>query len=145
MGIDKRHDANPSHMRAYASTMGYAFEKYFAQYGENQIHLEWLITPPDFRRRGAATRLCNWGRSFASKRGWMWTVIASPMGQPLYEHLGCHLVGTEPIRVHGEDESVDIFMMEESYENTSLRRFFIALLATLGSLSLGILYFIFRN
>lgn len=75
----------------------------------------------------------------------MWTVIASPMGQPLYEHLGCHLVGTEPIRVHGEDESVDIFMMEESYENTSLRRFFIALLATLGSLSLGILYFIFRN
>lgn len=127
--------------------MGYAFEKYFEQYGKNQIHLEWLITHPDFRRRGAATMLCNWGRRFAYQKGWMWTVIASPMGKAVYEHLGCNLVGTETIRVRGEDESVDIFMMEERLidKHTRLQAPFAISVSVLASLSLFALYYIFKQ
>ncbi|KAJ5115859.1 hypothetical protein N7456_000207 [Penicillium angulare] len=143
LGIDKRRDANPGHMRVYASTMAYAFEKYFVRYGERQIHLAWLITHPDFRRRGAGTMLCDWGRDMASQRGWMWTVIASPMGMSLYQHLGWNMVGTETIRVQEEDESVDIYIMEERFKPAGWQASVVTPIATLASLSFGALYYIF--
>ncbi|KAJ5800681.1 uncharacterized protein N7518_002749 [Penicillium psychrosexuale] len=143
LGINERRDANPEHMRAYSRTMTYAFDTYFAKYGNRQLHLGWLITHPDFRRRGAATMLCDWGRKEAMKRGWMWTVIASPIGKLLYEHLGCDLVGAETIRVLGEDESVDIYMMEERFKHTAWHESVIAPVSTLMSLGLGALYYIF--
>lgn len=127
-------------MSAYSETMKYAFEKYFAKYEKKQIHLVWLITHPDFRRRGAATMLCNWGREEAIKRGWMWTVIASPMGKSVYEHLGCDLLGTETVRVPGEVENVVIYMMEEKFKHPAWLASLVLVSALVG---LGALYCIF--
>jgi hypothetical protein len=128
-------------MTAYSKTMTDAFEKYFSKHGHKQVHLEWLITHPDFRRRGAATMLCNWGREEAMKRSWMWTVISSPMGKSVYEHLGCDLLGAETVRVPGEVEHVVIYMMEEKFKHTAWHTSLVALVSAL--VGLGALYCIF--
>jgi GNAT superfamily N-acetyltransferase len=114
-GIDERHDANRSHMRAYAAAMTRAFSNHFAHHGGQQLHLWMLMTHPDHRRRGAGTMLCDWGRDEARRRGgWALTVMASPMGRNLYEHLGYRVQGSTRARVDGEDEFVDIFAMEKA-------------------------------
>lgn len=101
-------------MRAYAKTMARGFEKYFAKYGKEQVHLWMLITHPNFRRRGAGTMLCDWGQKESAKRGgWVLTLMASPMGRLLYEGLGYKLVGTEKAQLDGENERVDIYCMKK--------------------------------
>lgn len=129
-------------MRTHASTTDYAIEKYFAHYGNRRIHLEWVITHPEFRRRGAGTMLCNWGRTEAAKRGWAWTVTATPTGNLLYEHLGCKVLGTEIVRVQGEDEFVTLDGMERSPDYTTWQAYVARLVSTLAAgLSLGALYY----
>lgn len=92
--------------------MSAAFSKYFSTYGNEQLSLEWLITHPSFRRRGAGTKLCRWGEEEAIKRGcWTLTVMASPLGRLLYEHLGYRHVATVTAQVDGEEEKVDIDAM----------------------------------
>jgi ribosomal protein S18 acetylase RimI-like enzyme len=112
-GINERRDANREHMVAYGEAMTRSFDKSFARYGERQLHLWMLITHPDFRRRGAGTQLCNWGVEESARRGgWILTVMASPMGKSLYDHLGYNLVGCETAKVDGEEEKVDIYALE---------------------------------
>ncbi|KAH6628912.1 acyl-CoA N-acyltransferase [Chaetomium tenue] len=112
-GINERRDANREHMVAYGEAMTENFDKFFARYGEEQLHLWMLITHPDFRRRGAGTQLCNWGVEEAARRGgWILTVMASPMGKNLYDHLGYNLVGYGTAQVDGEAEKVDIYALE---------------------------------
>lgn len=111
-GINIRRDANPEHMRVYADTMSAAFAKYFDTYGNEQLSLDWLITHPDFRRRGAGTMLCQWGENEAIKRGgWTLTVMASPLGTLLYKHLGYRTLGTVTAQVDGERDKVDITVL----------------------------------
>jgi hypothetical protein len=58
--------------------------------------------------------LCNWGLKESAKRGgWNLTIMASPMGRALYQHLGYKLLDTEFAQVSGERESVDIDIMEK--------------------------------
>lgn len=129
-------------MRTHASTTDYAIEKYFAHHANRRIHLEWVITHPEFRRRGAAAMLCNWGLKEASKRGWAWTVTATPTGKLLYEHLGCKVLGTEIVRVQGEDEFVTLDGMERSPNYTTWQAYVARLVCTLAAgLSLGSLYY----
>lgn len=107
-GIHERRDANPTHMKVYSKAISSGFAKYFATYGKEQLFLDMLVTHPNFRRRGAGTMLCNWGRDEAVRKGWTLTVMASPMGRFLYEHLGYTLVGSEKVQADGEDEQFDI-------------------------------------
>lgn len=58
--------------------------------------------------------LCNWGLVVATEKGWMLTVLASPMGKTLYEHLGYKLVGTEKVQANGEDKAFDVYCLEQS-------------------------------
>lgn len=113
-GLSERRDANPEHMRAYSQTVSAACTKYLSIYGNQQLSLEWLITHPSFRRRGAGTKLCRWGEEEAAKRGgWTLTVMASPMGKLLYAHLGYRLVGTVTAGMDGEEETVDIDVLSK--------------------------------
>lgn len=112
-GIHERRDANPAHMREYARALSAGFARFFAPYGKEQIHLWLLVTHPNFRRRGAGTMLCNWGLVEATKKGWILTVLASPMGKILYEHLGYNLVGTEKVQADGEDETFNVYCLEQ--------------------------------
>ncbi|KAI1122725.1 acyl-CoA N-acyltransferase [Nemania abortiva] len=113
-GITERRDANAQHMRVYAAAISRGFKNYLARYGSEQLHLWMLMTHPDFRRRGAGTMLCNWGQDEAVKRGgWSLTVMASPLGRLLYEHLGYQFIGTETAQTDGEKEKVVIDSMSK--------------------------------
>jgi ribosomal protein S18 acetylase RimI-like enzyme len=112
-GINERRDANREHMEAYGKAMARSFDRFFARHGGEQLHLWMLITHPDFRRRGVGTQLCNRGAEDSARRGgWILTVMASPMGKDLYEHLGYRLVGCETAQVEGGDEKVGIYALE---------------------------------
>jgi ribosomal protein S18 acetylase RimI-like enzyme len=98
-------------MKEFADSLSRGFEKYFAQYGKEQVHLWLLTTHPDFRRRGAGTMLCNWGKKQAIQKGWVLTVLASPMGKLLYQELGYKLVGSVVVQVDGEDEKLEVYCL----------------------------------
>ncbi|KAF4470357.1 gnat family [Fusarium albosuccineum] len=112
-GIDERRDANPQHMRVYAAAAARGFKDHFAKYGNNQLNLWMLVTHPDYRCRGAATMLCNWGQKESMKTGRILTVMASPMGKELYEELGYGVVGSVTAQVEGEEEKVEIDILEK--------------------------------
>ncbi|KAM5343251.1 hypothetical protein ACJ41O_014217 [Fusarium nematophilum] len=112
-GINERRDANPQHMRVYAAAVSRGFNNHFAKYGNHQVNLWMLVTHPNFRRRGAATMLCNWGQKEAIRTSRMLTVMASPMGKALYRELGYEDVGAVTAQVEGEEEKVVIDILEK--------------------------------
>jgi predicted acetyltransferase len=110
----ERDDIDLQHLRAYNEAMSQGFEMYFRKYHQRQLHLWMLMTHPQFRRRGAGTMLCNWGLKESAKRGdWPLTLMASPMGKGLYEHLGYKLLGNGVAQISGEEAKVDIYAMEK--------------------------------
>ncbi|KAI2602325.1 acyl-CoA N-acyltransferase [Hypoxylon sp. NC1633] len=116
----RRRDVNALHFREFKRRMNDAFDFYFGQYGDGQIHLWLLATLPDFRRRGAGTRLCRWGLEQASQRLLHATVLASPMGKRLYEELSFATCGSFIVQAGGETEKLEIWAM--SYPKTEGRR-----------------------
>jgi GNAT superfamily N-acetyltransferase len=50
--------------------------------------LEILATHPDFRRKGLASRLMEWGTQKADEKGVEMYLDSSKMGRPLYEKFG---------------------------------------------------------
>ncbi|KAI0834246.1 acyl-CoA N-acyltransferase [Hypoxylon sp. FL0890] len=107
----QRRDANASHFRKFKQQMNAEFDSYFGKYGDNQIHLWLLATHPDFRRRGAGTRLCRWGLERASRQSLYTTVLASPMGRSLYAELSFVDCGSFMVQVDGETEKLEIWAM----------------------------------
>ena len=81
-------------MKEVESTLGKAFTQFFVKYGEKQVHLWLLATHPDYRRRGAATMLCQWGFEKVKEKSWIVPLFASPLGKLLYEHLGYELLAS---------------------------------------------------
>lgn len=80
-------------------------------YDEKQIYLSVLVVHPDFRRRGAGTKLVSWGIMTAEEKKWSVTLCASPMGKFLYEHLKFKTLGTELVQVEGEEEILESTVM----------------------------------
>lgn len=97
--------------------MDAAFEKYFSQHGEDQVHLWLLCTHPSFRRRGAATLLCGWGLDRATEQGQPATVLASPMGKSLYEAVGFRLDGSFVIGIDDEEEHFTYWALTKQHQD----------------------------
>lgn len=111
IGAEERKDANKEHCRAYAQAVHQRPKKYFAEFGKKQIYLSILMTHPDFRRRGAGTMLAEWGIRYAEDRSWPVTVLASPMGKLLYEHLGFITIATKVVQVKGKEVKLETTVM----------------------------------
>lgn len=110
--IEPRRDAHPRRMEAFTDTMEVAHCQYFSDiYGTNHIHLKILATHPDYWRRGAGTKLCNWGIDLAEKNRTYISVFASPMGEKLYARLGFKELAIVVVQVKGEEEKVSISAM----------------------------------
>lgn len=110
--IEPRRDAHPRRMEAFTDVMEVARRRYFSDiYGADHIHLKILATHPDYRRRGAGTKLCNWGIDLAKKNQTYISVFASPMGEKLYAHLGFKELAVVVVQVKGEEEKVSITAM----------------------------------
>ena len=93
-------------MRYFATRVQEVFQLHFSQYGAKQLHLVNLATHSDYRRRGCGAALCRWGMKKAEDKGWVSTVFGSPMGKLLYMSVGFRIIGTEPLRVPGEEEGL---------------------------------------
>jgi len=100
-------------MKAFVDALGQGFNKYFGPYGKDQVHLWLLATHPDFRRRGAGTMLCNWGKERAMERGHTLTVLASSMGKILYGAVGYNVLGSVIVQADEEEERFEVFCMEQ--------------------------------
>ena len=107
-GINERCDANKKHMEAYAKALPAGLKKYF---GSEQIPLWEVVTHPDFRRRGAASMICEWGQKEPDKDGKSLSLLATPMGKGLYSKLGYHVLGSVVVQVVGEEERVVVDAM----------------------------------
>lgn len=109
---DSRRDAHPKRMEAFIDAMEVAHRRYFSDVHETgHIRLRILATHPDYRRRGAGTKLCNWGIDLAVKNQTYISVFASPMGKKLYARLGFKELAVVVVQVEGEEESVSISAM----------------------------------
>ena len=114
----RRRDVNADHFRQFSITMAAGFARFFGSHGNAQVHLWLLATHPDFRRRGAATRLCQWGLDQAALRGPVCTtVLASQMGKALYTELGFSLDGSFIVRVDDEPEELCIWALTHAEED----------------------------
>ena len=111
-------------MEAFTTSLMKAKQTYFDEYGDSRIHLRILGTHPDYQRRGAATRHCQWSMTLAKERNMAVTLFSSPVGQQVYTHLGFKLLGTVIVQVEGEEEKVSIGAMlyESRHENRSQPR-----------------------
>ncbi|KAF5714752.1 hypothetical protein FGLOB1_3368 [Fusarium globosum] len=105
-GINERRDVNKKHMEAYAEALPVGIKKYFKQFGSDQIPLWEVVTHPDFRRRGAASMICEWGQKEADRDGKSLSLLATPMGKGLYLKLGYRVLGSVVVQVEGEEERV---------------------------------------
>lgn len=66
------------------------FEQFLASWSRDSKHLylALLMTDPRFQRRGIGTALLEWGHKYADEAGVPAFLIASPVGHPLYQHVG---------------------------------------------------------
>lgn len=67
-------------------------------------NLELLVTDRQFRRRGAATRLIEWGTAEADNEGVCCGVAASGMGARVYSACRFERLKTGVVQVHGQSE-----------------------------------------
>ncbi|UPK96923.1 hypothetical protein LCI18_007858 [Fusarium solani-melongenae] len=101
-----RRDADPKHLAAFQAALKESTEKYFSQFGPDQIKLQILGALSKYRRRGFATHLCKWGMERAARDKLVMTVSASPQGYHLYASLGFRKLGQKVVHAPGEEESL---------------------------------------
>ena len=77
-------------------------------------NLELLVTDRQFRRRGAATRLIEWGTAEADSEGVCCSVAASGMGAPVYRACGFEKLKTGVVQVHGQSEILEYDVMRRN-------------------------------
>lgn len=107
-----RRDANPARAKAFRQCGIEGKQRYFDNvYGDAQIHLQILGTHPDYMHHGHGTNLCKWGMSKAVKDNVVVSILAGPIGKPLYSHLGFKYLGTLVVQVPDEEEKVYMYAM----------------------------------
>lgn len=76
------------------------FERFLASWSRDSKHLylALLMTDPDFQRRGIGTAMLDWGHKYADEAGIPAFLVASPVGHPLYQHVGWKDVDT-PLQI----------------------------------------------
>ncbi|KAL8791916.1 MAG: hypothetical protein Q9195_005492 [Heterodermia aff. obscurata] len=110
-GADRR-DVNPKRQAVFREAGSKGKQTLFDDvYGPNQIHLQILGTHPDYMRRGYGSALVYWGIAVAKANNLAVSLMASPMGIPLYTHLGFKHVKRIILRVPEETEEVYIDAM----------------------------------
>ncbi|KAK3325009.1 hypothetical protein B0H66DRAFT_472070 [Apodospora peruviana] len=103
-----RRDASQMHMKAYRLATEFAQTKFFDRLlGHRQISLAQLATDPAYFRRGAATKLVEWGiEMLARKQNLPISLFAGPMGYRLYQRMGFRSVVMATVQVSGEKEEL---------------------------------------
>lgn len=106
-----RRDINLEHCKSAKVALDAAKKRYFTDLGPERIHLRVLAVRPDFQRRGAGAALCRRVIERAREQKRSVTLIASPMGRPLYSSVGFSYEGTVHIQTEGEEEKLSVGAM----------------------------------
>lgn len=102
-----RHDVDRAREAAFSKTMSsYAREHFVAEFGDRHLHLGMIATHPDYQRRGAAGMMLRWGIDKAEREGLAISLFASPMGKPVYQHMGYEVRDVVRVQVEGEEEFI---------------------------------------
>lgn len=112
-----RRDINLEHIKAAKAAVDAAKQRYFADLGPERIHLRVLAVRPDFQRRGAGAALCKRVLERAREQERSVSLIASPMGRPLYSSVGFSYEGTVNIQTEGEEEKLSVGAMLFRYRD----------------------------
>jgi GNAT superfamily N-acetyltransferase len=98
-------------MIAFEKAMNYTHSTYWETIFPHNYYLALLATHPDYRRRGAGTALTQWGIDQALAAGVDVGLEASPMGFPLYQHLGFILLEDLVVKPDNDPASVLLRIM----------------------------------
>jgi GNAT superfamily N-acetyltransferase len=101
-------------MIAYEKAMNYTHSTYWETMFPQNYYLILLATHPDYRRRGAGTALTQWGIIQALTAGVDVGLEASPMGFPLYLHLGFVLL--EDLVIKADDDPTSVLLRVMVYD-----------------------------
>jgi len=111
-----RRDANHDRFNAFWKQQTEVYEKYFSHIGKDQIHLQILVTLPEFHRRGHGSSLCRWAMDLVDKDSLRdMSAIASSICHLLYGQLRFQAVGKLYIQVPGEAEKLTLEAMIDKY------------------------------
>ncbi|KAI0105091.1 acyl-CoA N-acyltransferase [Nemania sp. FL0031] len=104
----ERRDVNLARKQAFRANILANKKRLFDEpYHDQQLYLGTLMCHPDYQRRGAGTRLVEWGITKARAEDLIVTLFASPWGYSLYRRLGFDYAGEFRTQVAGEDKYVD--------------------------------------
>ena len=102
-------------MNAYALATDFAHEQYLEPLlGKQRMSLAQLLTHPDYRRRGAATMLLQWGLEQADREAWPITLFAGPAGVSIYQRAGFEIIVNITVQVAGEEVRLEMPAMVRS-------------------------------
>jgi hypothetical protein len=113
-GGSSRRDANHEHFEAFRIEQIKAYERNFRGIGPDQIHLQILATLPSFRGRGHASSICRWAMDLVCSESESLedvSVMASPMGFDLYNHLKFTEMEAFDVHIPGEEERLTLRAM----------------------------------
>lgn len=97
----QRQDGDSARLEAVAAAFQSVREKYLSDITD-WCSPQLLVTNRNFRRRGAATKVIQWGTIQADKEGIVSGVDeANEMGAPLYKSLGFQKLTTWVVQVPG--------------------------------------------
>lgn len=88
-------------------------------FGKHKLYLNTLATHPDYQSRGAGSKLVLEGLKIARSHHLNATLIATPVGEPLYHHLGFVSIANISITSVDKDEA---FPYDVMYYNPDLKR-----------------------
>ena len=112
-GGSTQNDANTEHVAALSKAVNNAKAEYFGPLLKgDQMYLQILATLFDYLRHGFAGGLVKWGMSLVEHEILKINLLASPMGFPLYTHLGFKDCGKVVVQIPDEEEKVTMHAME---------------------------------
>ncbi|KAA8899948.1 hypothetical protein FN846DRAFT_920917 [Sphaerosporella brunnea] len=106
-----RRDADFARLEAFGNVMEDIHRQYWEKKYANNFRLDLLCTIREHRRKGAGTMLTQWGMDQAKREDANVGVESSPMGLPLYEHLGFKMEEIRHVIVKGDDEQLLVRVM----------------------------------
>ena len=103
--------SSPSHIANFRASVDTIEEKYWQKQYRESLHLRALATKPEFRQKGIATALIEWGLQRSRTTGLIAGVESSEMAKGLYGKLGFQTIGYEELRDEMDAVQVKTWVM----------------------------------
>ena len=103
--------SSPSHIANFRASVDAIEEKYWQTQYRESLHLRALATKREFRQKGIATALIEWGLQRSRTTGLVAGVESSEMAKGLYGKLGFQTIGYEELRDEMDAVQVKTWVM----------------------------------